>query len=300
MNHLQELTEFPKEHDFFIGVDSDGCAFDTMEIKHKECFIPNTVNVWDLQPVSRFAREAAEFINLYSVHRGCNRFIAQELLFDMLDDWDEVRQRGYKSPDITSLRNWLKEESRLSSATLQTTVAETDDPILHKALEWSDAVNESVEKIVRNCPPFPFVRESLQDVSERADVIVCSSTPHDALQREWEEHDLAQYVGKICGQEQGSKKEHLKYCTNGRYEPEKVLMIGDAPGDMRAAQDNGFLYYPINPGHEADSWKRFHEEAAERFFTGRFAGEYQQKVIDEFLACLPERPPWKDSGCCCG
>ena len=46
--------------EFFVGIDSDGCAFDTMEIKHKECFIPNIINSWDLQSVSRFARQAAE------------------------------------------------------------------------------------------------------------------------------------------------------------------------------------------------------------------------------------------------
>ena len=29
-------------------------------------------------------------------------------------------------------------------------------------------------------------------------------------------------------------------------------MIGDAPGDMRAAQANGACFYPINPGAEED------------------------------------------------
>ena len=28
------------EKDFFIGLDSDGCVFDSMDIKHKECFCP--------------------------------------------------------------------------------------------------------------------------------------------------------------------------------------------------------------------------------------------------------------------
>lgn len=88
LNHIEQFKKLEKRNDFFIGVDSDGCAFDTMEIKHKECFIPNIINTWDLQPVSRFVRQAAEFANLYSVHRGCNRFIALELVFDLLGDWD--------------------------------------------------------------------------------------------------------------------------------------------------------------------------------------------------------------------
>lgn len=30
------LRDFAKAHEFFVGIDSDGCVFDTMEVKHKE------------------------------------------------------------------------------------------------------------------------------------------------------------------------------------------------------------------------------------------------------------------------
>jgi hypothetical protein len=63
------LRELQPKHKYFIGIDSDGCAFDTMEIKHKECFIPNIIKHWNLQAVSKYAREAAEFVNLYSKWR---------------------------------------------------------------------------------------------------------------------------------------------------------------------------------------------------------------------------------------
>jgi hypothetical protein len=69
---------------FFVGIDSDGCAFDTMEIKHKECFIPNIIKHWRLQAVSKYAREAAEFVNLYSRWRGVNRWPALVMVFDLL------------------------------------------------------------------------------------------------------------------------------------------------------------------------------------------------------------------------
>ena len=46
-----------KRNDFFIGIDSDGCVFDTMEVKHKECFIPNMIQLLpaggDLQVCAR-------------------------------------------------------------------------------------------------------------------------------------------------------------------------------------------------------------------------------------------------------
>ena len=37
----RSLIELQPRYEFFIGIDSDGCAFDTMEIKHKECFASN-------------------------------------------------------------------------------------------------------------------------------------------------------------------------------------------------------------------------------------------------------------------
>ena len=70
------LIDFKPKQSFFVGIDSDGCAFDAMEIKHKECFTPSTIKVWGLQPVSKYARETAEFVNLYSTTRGLNRWIA--------------------------------------------------------------------------------------------------------------------------------------------------------------------------------------------------------------------------------
>ena len=292
-DYIQTLKDLEKTKEFFIGVDSDGCAFDTMEIKHKECFIPNIINSWSLQPVSRFAREAAEFVNLYSVHRGCNRFNALMMVFDLLADWDEPLSRGYKLPDVSNLRNWIETETRLSSQALEEKVAQSDCEDLKRALAWSDAVNETVTKIVHGVPPFPLVRESLAKIADNADVIVCSATPNEALEREWKEHDISQYVKLICGQEMGKKKEHLGYAAVGKYDLDKILMIGDAPGDMKAAKDNGVLFYPINPNNEQASWERFYNEAADKFFAGEYAGEYEQKVIDEFKAYLPEKPRWK-------
>lgn len=292
-DHIESLKALEKTKDYFIGIDSDGCAFDTMEIKHKECFIPNIIRCWDLQGVSRFARDAAEFVNLYSVHRGCNRFIGLVLMFDLLAEWDEPLQRGYTRPELGPLRSWIEEESRLGNPTLEAKVKDTSDAVLTRALDWSKKVNETVAETVHNLPPFPHVRESLEASSAKADVMVVSATPIEALEREWKEHDIDGYVRMICGQEMGSKKEHLQYGAGGKYEAGKVLMVGDAPGDMRAAKTNDALFYPINPGHEAASWKRFVDEALDKFFQGEYAGEYEARVIDEFMSYLPEHPPWK-------
>lgn len=287
------LKQINKDKEFLVGIDSDGCAFDTMEIKHKECFIPNIINYWDLQAVSKYAREAGEFVNLYSKWRGINRWPALLMVFDLLEERPEVKKRGVTIPKAEPIRKWVKEETKLSNSTLKKLLESNPDPVLQKGYDWSEAVNAQIADMVHDVPPFPYMRESLQKIAQTADAIVCSQTPTEALVREWEEHDIAKYVKVIAGQEMGSKAEHLAYAMDGRWAPDHVLMIGDAPGDLKAARANKCLFYPINPGDEDDSWQRFHEEAYDRFISGTYAGDYEAKLIAEFDKYLPELPPWK-------
>ncbi len=291
--HTKALKNFRKQHDLFVGIDSDGCVFDTMEIKQKECFIPNIIYHWGLQGVSRFARETEEWINLYSKWRGTNRFPALVKLFDLLAKRPEAVERGYTPPQIDSLREWTDRESRLGNATLKAEVERTNDPVLAKTLAWSNEVNAAVAKMVKGIPPFPHVRQSLEKLSAVADVVVVSATPCEALLREWQEHDLDGYAQVICGQEMGTKKEHLQQTAGDRYDDGRVLMVGDAPGDMRAAGSCNALFYPIIPGREPQSWQRFYEEAIDKFLAGRYDGRYEKELADEFLAHLPAEPPWE-------
>jgi hypothetical protein len=280
------LRDFQKSRDFFVGIDSDGCAFDTMEVKHKECFIPNIIKFYGLAAVSKFARETAEFVNLYSQWRGTNRFPALTMSFDLLAERPEVSRRHFALPPLRGLREWIGRETKLANPTLKAEVAATGDPDLALALAWSEAVNRTVGEIVRAVPPFPFVRETIETMVDKADIMVVSATPGEALQREWEEHDLARHVALICGQERGSKMEHLQLATTGRYDKARVLMVGD---------DNAELFFPINPGREDESWQRLFEEGLPRFFAATFAGKYMAERVLEFEAILPEVPPWKRS-----
>ena len=154
------------------------------------------------------------------------------------------------------------------------------------------AVNEQIADIVHGVPPFPLVRDCLGQALGRADMMVISQTPCDALEREWDEHDIAKFVKAIAGQGMGTKTEHLQFAAAGKYSTDKVLMIGDAPGDHKAAKANGVLFYPILPGQEESSWERLHGEALDRFFAGTFAGDYEAKLFTEFDASLPEHPSW--------
>ncbi|WP_210513342.1 HAD family hydrolase [Natronogracilivirga saccharolytica] len=282
------------QHEFFIGIDSDGCVFDTMEIKHKECFIPNIIKHWNLQAVSKYARDAAEFVNLYSKWRGINRFPALVMSFDLLREWDEVKKRGRSIPEVPELRKFIDSGRPLSNSSFKEYIEEvgTNDE-LKTALEWSNAVNQTVDDMVYGMPPFPYVRESLEKMNGTADMMVVSATPTDALEKEWSENEIDNQVRLIAGQEMGPKKQHLQLAATGKYKPEHILMIGDAPGDMNAAKANNALFYPIMPGNEDASWQRFYDEASDRFIRGEYAGSYEENLIQEFLDILPDTPPWK-------
>lgn len=294
MNDTQAHGQnFPQGREHFVGVDSDGCVFDTMELKHKECFVPCTIRAFGLQAVSRLARETWELVNLYSRSRGTNRFPGLVATLDLLGARPEAVRRGLVIPDLSSLRAWIAGAGKLDNATLKAAVTASGDQLLARTLEWSEAVNRSVADMVRGVPPFPFVRECLSRISTFADALCVSATPVAALTTEWEEHGIARHVRKICGQEAGSKKDVLRANAQGRYAPDRILMVGDAPGDLEAARAVGACFYPIVPGEEEPSWEELHREGLERFRTGQFRGSYEQRLHENFLSRLPEAPPWR-------
>jgi len=293
------LKDFRPQKKFFVGIDSDGCAFDSMGIKQRECFCPWMIGHFGLQPVAQAARECKDFADLFSNTRGANRHkTIKRILAVLLPSHPIVKERNFKVPQFPHYFAWVDDpKSVLSDDGLKQAIEKASDPAAKRELElvlaWSQRVNWAIKEIVKQIPPFPYVRESLEKIGPSADVIVVSATPGEALAREWQEHDIAKYVDVIAGQEMGTKAQHLEYAAKGKYEKEHILMIGDALGDLKAARANDALFYPVNPGGEVKSWKRFHDEAFARFIKGRYAGKYEEKLIAEFEKCLPETPPWQ-------
>ena len=293
------LKDFRPQKKFFVGIDSDGCAFDSMGIKQRECFCPWMIGHFGLQPVAQAARECKDFADLFSNTRGANRHkTIKRILAVLLPSHPIVKERNFKVPQFPHYFAWVDDpKSVLSDDGLKQAIEKASDPAAKRELElvlaWSQRVNWAIKEIVKQIPPFPYVRESLEKIGPSADVIVVSATPGEALAREWQEHDIAKYVDVIAGQEMGTKAQHLEYAARGKYEKEHILMIGDALGDLKAARANDALFYPVNPGGEVKSWKRFHDEAFDRFIKGRYADKYEEKLIAEFEKCLPETPPWQ-------
>ena len=291
------LKDFEPKHDYLVAIDSDGCAFDTMGIKQRECFCPWMIGYFGLQPVAKAARECKDFADLFSKTRGANRHkTTVRILTELLPSHPAVKEYGFEVPQFEHYCAWVNNpDSLLSNDGLEQALSEASGEAkaqLELALCWSRKVNESIAEIVKGIPPFPYVRESLEKTIGKADVIVCSATPNEALRREWAEHDIDKYVAIIAGQEMGKKKEHLSFAAKDKYPSDRAIMIGDAPGDMNAPKANGILFYPINPGDEVRSWKRFAEEVFDKFINGEYAGQYEEEMIAEFETYLPSTPPW--------
>jgi len=287
-----DLEGFEPRFDTLVAIDSDGCVFDTMEVKQKQFFHGRIVAFWDLVAIEPEVRRVAEFVNLYSRTRGSNRFVALLRVFDLLHEWPEVVASGVELPARGALRAYVESGVPLGNPSLQAAIERTGDPELARVLAWSLAINADIAAQMPAIPPFPGVRESLARVVGASDLIVVSQTPEAALLAEWQQHGIAGFVRLIAGQELGTKAEHLRLALSGRYVPDRVLMIGDSLNDLAAARAVGASFYPIAPGREETSWRRFLADAYSRFLAGAYAGEYERGLTGEFEALLPAEPPW--------
>lgn len=292
MDYKNAMVDLPKTQEFLIGFDSDGCVFDTMEIKHKECFCPAFIKHFGLQPVSKYAREVWEFVNLYSKLRGTNRFVALQNALRYIEKRPECIERGVGNLARPGLDKWLQVENKLSNSALRERIEKTEEQDLYDIFAWSEEVNERVADMVSGIPYFPGVEQVLRRASQQADMIVVSQTPLEALAREWKQNQIDTYIKLFCGQEHGTKTDHIQYCAQNKYESDKILMVGDALGDLKAARENGVLFFPIVCGAEEASWQQFLEEGLDKFFAGTYRGGYQDSLLKNFERALPETPPW--------
>ncbi|EJT6171997.1 HAD hydrolase-like protein [Clostridium perfringens] len=275
------LDNFNKQKDFLICIDSDGCAIDTMDIKHIKCFGPCMVTEWNLEEWKEPILERWNEVNLYTLTRGINRFkgLAVALI--------EINEKYITIEGLDEFVRWTEETKELSNESLEVEIEKTNNICLKKALEWSKSVNKSIDLLSddEKCP-FEGVKEAIILAKKVVDIAIVSSANEKAVLDEWNKHGLLENVDIVLTQNIGSKS----YCINKLiakgYSRNNVLMVGDALGDLKAAEENEALYYPIMVRKEKESWSRFSKEALERFTSNSYYGEYQEKVIAEFKANL--------------
>ena len=157
----QALKEFQPQHEFFVGIDSDGCAFDTMGLKQRECFCPWMIGCFGLQPVAQAVRECREFADLSSRTRGVNRHkTLKRILVELLPSHPAVKSRKFKVPQFPHYFAWVDDPaSVLSNEGLKQAIAKAESEAkkeLEIALKWSERVNWAIQEIVKGVPPFPL------------------------------------------------------------------------------------------------------------------------------------------------
>ncbi len=277
---MNSLEKWNRHKDLLLCVDSDGCAMDTMDIKHKSCFGPKMIECYGLNAYSEAVQTVWDEINLYSMSRGINRFLA------LVETLKAVENRGICKPEepYDRLELWTREAKELSGPALTAEIEKYNDSQLSLALRWSSEVNEAISALPDSHGAYPGVKEALKALSAVADISVVSSANGEALKSEWHRCGLDGYINALLGQEVGSKAFCIAELIRlGGYDKERVLMVGDAPGDLRAAEKNGVLFYPILVGKEEFSWHRLRNEAFGKLADGSFAGAYQEQLKKEFF-----------------
>lgn len=275
------FDDYKKNREFLVCIDSDGCAMDTMDCKHFHCFGPCMVDEWELGEWKDEILEYWNQVNLYTMTRGINRFLALgKVLMHVNETYRDISL-------IQEFASWTETAKELSNASVKAAYEQTGQEIFQKALDWSIAVNLAITKLPEELKkPFDGACDGVRTAHEAADVAIVSSANQEAVKEEWEKFGLMESVDICMTQSEGSKAFCIGEMLKKGYTPDHVLMIGDAPGDQAAAEKNGVLYYPILVRKEAQSWKRFTDEALPKFLEGSYNGEYQEQVIREFLGNL--------------
>lgn len=274
------FEQYEKSSEFLVCVDSDGCAMDTMEIKHRKCFAPEMIKTWNLFEKEDYILNLWYDLNLYTRTRGINRFKGLAETFKI------ISKEGIEIKDLDSIINWVETTNELSNNSLRREIEKTDSEGLKMTLAWSLAVNESIENLPQDDEPFEGVKVGLEGISKLADISVVSSANGEALDSEWNRHDLVKYLKALLGQEAGTKQHCIAELKKKGYDANKILMVGDAPGDLHAARNNDVNFYPILVNKEGFSWERLLNEAVPKLIEGTFDEKYQNQLIEEFNSSL--------------
>lgn len=251
-------------------VDSDGCAMDTMTYKHQLFFGPIAADIFEIADRERFLAEW-DRINLYSKTRGVNRFVGLVMGLEFAG-----------VSDISELKKWVETTSSLSNASLEAALSQQPSDDLQKALEWSNEVNRQIKSYEGDALAFGGALEGLKKLKSLGRVFVVSSANKEAVQEEWVEQGLIPYVDDLYCQDRGKKEDVIAELINQGYQPEHMMMIGDSPGDLVAAEKNSVAFYPILVGKERDSWKLLADEVADAFATGDLTAVEQEAHNSRF------------------
>ena len=281
---MKSINDFKPEKDFLICFDSDGCVMNTMEAKHSLCFGPCMIQEWHLSYLGEEILDRWKEINLYTITRGINRYRGLAMALTEID-------KKYRAINgVDKLNGWVSSSPELSDEALEKEIElHPDEIIFQKALQWSRAVNRSIDALpIEKKLPFPSASDALKLAHLHADVAIVSAANRDAVLEEWEANGFLGYVDVFLSQSDGKKPLCLNKLIQKGYEKDRLLMCGDSEGDLLAAEENDVCFYPILVGREEESFRQLISEGIGRLLSEDFKGEYQNKKIKEFYKNLGE------------
>lgn len=313
----QQLRDWKPGHDFLACFDVDGHLLDNMTAKQVIVFQPHFMDIFGLRPIESFYRLHAEHHNLWSTDRGCDRHEAQALTCASLLEDPELEAAA--GDDIRNRLGTIKGSlDRYVQAMADTGGAygfdslfafqqsHPADPEAVRLVMWSKAVDLTFPFVTIPMSPFECVPETLERVSEKADVLIVSKTPYEDICNWLERHSLLKYVTAVAGKEQGGKDEHICLAMGGtydastrtvtrrgeRYAADHVIMGGDGGGDLKAVKKNGGLFFPTPPGREEAAWKNAVTDVFTPFFEGRYEAVEADR-IEQFESAMLTAGPWE-------
>ncbi len=274
---MSVFDDFQRKHEYLICVDSDGCVMDTMNCKHFHSFGPCLVDEWALENWQEDILRRWNEINLFQMTRGINRFKALAIALA------EISEKYTPIVGVEGFARWVVQAPALNNETLYAAIlTETDEDTLlcmRKALAWSMAVNDSVNFLPDELKkPFPFSRECLAAAHAQADVVLISGANQEAVEAEWESFGLLRHTDLVLAQDVGTELHCLEKMLEFGYDRDKVLMIGDAPGDLEAAMRCGVRFYPILVNWEEESWEDLLEGMLDLFLSGGYGAIQEEKT----------------------
>jgi len=316
----QQLISWRPQHEFLACFDVDGHLLDNMTSKQVIVFHPHFMDIFGLRDIEPFYRLHAEHHNLWSKDRGCDRHEAKSytcgsllkdpVLVDSIKPTLRTKIEGIKASidsyigHIHSTGGAYGFDSLFAFA-----AANPGDSNLALLGVWSKACDLTFPFVTIPMKPFAGVRETLQFLSDKADILIVSKTPYEDICNWLERHELIQYVTAVSGKEQGGKDEHICLAMGGEYDareksvakqgsaypPSKVIMGGDGGGDLKAVKKNHGFFFPTPPGQEEDAWKVAIDEVFKPFLEGRY-GELEPQRIEAFENAMLSRGPWEEAG----
>ena len=103
-----------------------------MELKHKDCFIGSLIRIFDLAPITHEIHVVWNYVNIFSINRGTNRFKALLITFNYLREMDIVKSLNVKIPSLKILKKWINKTENWVESTVNVVLIKMANPQQNK------------------------------------------------------------------------------------------------------------------------------------------------------------------------